>query len=406
MRIPNIYLLLKPSSHYCNLDCTYCFYKRVSEVYPKGKVMTVDTARTIIEKTLDTGAQHVSFTWQGGEPTLMGLDFYREVTSIQDKYRKPGQVIENTLQTNGVLLDAEWADFLKKRKFLVGLSLDGPADIHDTYRTNPKGEGTHSRVVRAASLLRERGVLFNILVLLSRANIGEPERLYRYLREQEFTHLQFIPCVEHNPDTGELMPFSVSGEELGRFHTALFDLWMEDGFTTVSIRIFEDIFIYLIDGMKVSCGWLDRCGAYLLVEHNGDVYPCDFFVYPQWKLGNLVEDSIGDVYGNPKRLAFGQMKARLPETCATCEHLAFCRGDCTKFRANGRGGYTDVSLLCEARKMLLEHIAPRTDEVRRRVMEIRNSLTGPEASKVSPVGRNDPCPCGSGQKYKRCCGRA
>ena len=179
MHIPNIYLLLKPSSHYCNLDCTYCFYKRVSEVYPEGKVMTAETARIVIEKTLETGARHVSFTWQGGEPTLMGLDFYREVTSIQDTYRKPGQVIENTLQTNGVLLDDEWANFLKKRKFLVGLSLDGPADIHNTFRTYPRGEGTHSHVLRAASLLRGRGVLFNILVLLSQANIGQHRVIVR-----------------------------------------------------------------------------------------------------------------------------------------------------------------------------------------------------------------------------------
>ncbi|MBN1574077.1 MAG: anaerobic sulfatase maturase [Deltaproteobacteria bacterium] len=405
--MPSLYLLLKPSSHLCNLSCDYCFYKRVADVYPVGKMMTVETAEAIIRKTLEMGARHNSFTWQGGEPTLMGLDFYREVCRLQDKYRSPGQVVENSLQTNGVVIDDSWADFLKQRNFLVGLSLDGPRDIHDRYRKDNAGKGTYGRVMKAANLLRERGVPFNILVLLTDINAGKPEEIYRFLLDNDFTHLQFIPCLEYD-EGGRPLPYSITGEQLGEFHTRLFDLWMEEGFFKVSIRIFEDIFIYLLDGRKTSCGWLERCGSYFLVEHNGDTYPCDFFVYPEWRLGNIVEDRVEELLASPLRFRFGEMKAELNVKCKTCPHLAFCRGDCTKFRWDGlsvTSGYDNISTFCAARKMLLNHIEPHIEEVRRRVALVRSGEIDPSGLTFQNVKRNDPCPCRSGRKYKKCCGR-
>jgi uncharacterized protein len=401
MNIQSISLLIKPSTHLCNLDCSYCFYKRVSDVYPEGKPMKIEVAESIVKKTLDLGARLNTFTWQGGEPTLLGTDFYRAVCQLQDRYRKPGQIIENSLQTNGILIDEEWADFLKNRNFLVGLSLDGPREIHDHYRKTKAGEGTYAEVMNTARLLRERGVPFNILTLLTDANITDVDEIYNFLRKNRFTHLQFIPCFEHDPETGKPLPFSISGEELGRFYTRLFDLWMEDGFLEVSIRIFEDIFIYLIDGVKASCGWLERCGSYLLVEHNGDVYPCDFFVYPEWHLGNIVTDSLTAILQNPKRAAFGEMKAQLPDACTRCRFLSFCQGDCTKFRWKENDTYTNVSALCEARKRLLTHIEPHVESIRRRVMEIRAG----RHQQNQKIDRNAPCPCGSGRKYKKCCGK-
>lgn len=407
MIIPSLYLLLKPSSHLCNLSCDYCFYKRVSDVYPVGKMMTIETAEAIVRKTLEMGGRHNSFTWQGGEPTLMGLDFYKEVCRLQDRYRSPGQVVENSLQTNGVLIDDEWADFLKQRNFLVGLSLDGPREIHDHYRKSNNGEGTYSRVMKTANLLRERNVPFNILVLLTDLNVGKPDEIYRFLLDNDFTHLQFIPCLEFD-EKGELLPYSVTGEQLGKFHTRIFDLWMEEGFFKVSIRIFEDLFIYLIDGQKTSCGWLERCGSYFLVEHNGDTYPCDFFVYPEWRLGNIVTDPVEELLASPLRFQFAEMKADVNAKCKTCPHLPFCQGDCTKFRLNRddvMSGYNNLSTFCAARKMLLEHIEPHVDEVRRRVASVRNRGVDPSGLTFQNVKRNDPCPCGSGRKFKKCCGR-
>ncbi len=419
MNIPSISLLIKPSSHLCNLNCAYCFYKRVSDVYPKRDVMTKDTLEALIKKTLSLNARLNSFTWQGGEPMLMGIDFYREATRLQDKYRRPGQVVENSLQTNGVLIDEGWADFLKRRNFLVGLSLDGPKEIHDHYRKDPKGGGTFQRVIGAARLLEEKKVPFNILVLLTDKNVGDPEGLYRFFRGEKFTHLQFIPCLEYDPKTKKPFPFSVSAKELGSFHARLFDMWMDDGFSEVSVRIFEDIFLYFIDGVKASCGWLEKCGSYLLVEHNGDIYPCDFFVYPKWKIGNIINDSYENILKSPLREEFGRLKAKIPDECTKCRFLSFCRGDCTKFRWNpfGEGSgdsYSNISTFCEARKMLLSHIEPRISEVKDRVMEIREGgkrEKGPGreedniGSESTKLGRNDPCPCGSGRKYKKCCGK-
>jgi uncharacterized protein len=397
-------LLIKPSSHHCNLACDYCFYKRVAGVYPAGTLMSRETAGTMIEKALAAARGRVSFTWQGGEPTLLGLDFYREVVRLQNRFRRPGQSVENSLQTNGVLLTEEWAVFLKENRFLAGISLDGPAEIHDRYRKDTKGAGTYEAVMRGIARLRRHDVPFNILCLLTDANVGDPLELYDFFRNKGFSHLQFIPCLETDPDTGEPLPFSVTSDQLLPFYTALFDRWMDDGFFDVSIRMFEDILIWLIDGAKVSCGFSDRCDSYLLVEHNGDVYPCDFFVYPEYRVGSVADSSFAELAACPARERFAALKLALPAECARCEWLSFCRGDCTRFRADRSGGYTALSAFCGLNKGLLTHISPHVPEIRRRVTEFRERTTRRGAAGKA-IGRNDPCPCGSGLKYKRCCGR-
>jgi uncharacterized protein len=397
-------LLIKPSSHRCNLSCDYCFYRRVDEVYPRGDLMTMPTAETMIKKALEAAPGRVSFTWQGGEPTLLGLDFYREVVRIQNRFRTPGQAIENVLQTNGVLITDEWADFLKKNRFLVGVSLDGPREIHDRYRIDGKREGTYDAVMRGIARLRDGDVPFNVLCLLTDANVGQPERLYRFFRDKGFSHLQFIPCRETDPDTGDTLPFSVDAPSLVAFYTKLFDLWMADGFFDVSIRMFEDLLIYLIDGAKVSCGYANRCDSYLLVEHNGDVYPCDFFVYPEYRIGSVIDSSFEELAAHPARGRFAALKSALPPDCVRCEWVSFCRGDCTRFRADESGGFGALSSFCEVNRGLLEHITPRLPEIERRVAEFRERTRDGGAGKRA-IGRNDPCPCGSGQKYKKCCGK-
>jgi uncharacterized protein len=399
----SITLLIKPTSFRCNLDCSYCFYRRVEGVYPELEhFMDLETAGTLIRKALRLGHEENLFCWQGGEPTLMGLDFFRQVVRLQRELALPGQTIGNSIQTNGVLIDKAWADFFGDSGFFVGLSLDGPEQLHDYYRKSSSGKGTFSKVMRAAQLLKDRGVQFNILTLVNDRNVSEPEKLYRFFRSHGFSHLQFIPCFETDPATGRSQPFSITGEQLGRFHCALFDLWMKDGFTDVSIRTFEDILIYYIDGVHVSCNWFQECASYLVVEHNGDVYPCDFFVFPEWKLGNIVADTFQQIAANPLRKKFARIKAELPQACKGCRWLPFCHGDCTKFRGDEKGPEA-ASVFCEARKMLLEHMEPFLPLIREKALLIRSKMRGGAAR--GNVGRNAPCPCGSGLKHKKCCGR-
>jgi uncharacterized protein len=364
--------------------------------------MSLDTAEAIVRKTLGLGREENAFCWQGGEPTLMGLDFFREVVRLQKKYGSSGQVVGNSLQTNGILIDDEWAKFLAENRFLIGLSIDGPKEIHDRYRKFSSGKGSFDEAMRAAKLLGKHGAEFNVLTLLTDANVSEPEMLYRFFRQNGFAHLQFVPCFEKDPETGKDLHFSITGEQLGEFHCRIFDLWLEDGFPGVSIRIFDDILIYMIDGARVSCNWQERCASYYVIEHNGDVYPCDFFVYPEWRLGNIGEDSYDKIDRDPRRAEFAEMKAALPDGCGECDRLSFCQGDCTKLRLDESGGYGNRSAFCEARKMLLAHIEPHLEPIREKVMEIRRA-NQPRID-YPGVGRNDPCPCGSGKKYKKCCG--
>ena len=367
--------------------------------------MTLETARTLIRKTLELGCDENVFCWQGGEPTLLGLDFFREVVRHQRERGRPGQTIGNALQTNGLILDRAWAAFFAEHRFLVGLSLDGPREAHNRYRTSFAGGGSFDRVMEAARLLQGEGAEFNILALVTDANVIQPGLLYDFFADQGFTHLQFIPCVERDPRTRELASFSLRGEDFGRFQCGIFDRWMANGFAKISVRFIEDILIHFIDGVHVSCNWAEACGSYLLVEHNGDVYPCDFFVRPEWRLGNVVADPYAEILHSPLLQRFSRMKAALPRTCETCRWLSFCNGDCTRLRADGQGGYGETSALCSATRMLLDHMEPHLEEIREEALRIRGQPHVVSQDRSARPGRNAPCPCGSGLKFKRCCGR-
>lgn len=395
-----ISLLLKPGSYRCNMDCAYCFYKRVRSMYPGDDLaMDANTAEVITRKTLGLGCRYNYFCWQGGEPTLLGKVFFAAVVDYQSRYAKAGQVVGNSIQTNGTLIDEPWADFLADNGFFIGLSLDGPPEIHDRYRKGC-GTGSFKVVMRAARLLASRNVQFNVLSLLTDANISQPQALYRFYRSLGLNHLQFIPCIAHGPGAESQRPFFVTGTQLGHFYCALFDLWLEDGFEEVSIRVFEDILIYFLDGVHTSCPGLPRCDSYFVVEHNGDVYPCDFYVYEEWKLGSLVEDSYSDLFSCQRWRQFAERKSRLPAACRACRWLSVCQGDCPRSWTVGPGGAVEGGVLCTANRMLLAHMEPHLPSIKKRAMEIRRS----RGIRVPGVGRNQACPCGSGLKYKKCCG--
>ncbi len=371
--LQSISLLLKPTSGVCNLSCAYCFYRRVSCVYPEKQTkMNLTVARNVIRKTLRADAPLNSFCWQGGEPTLMGLDFFRDVVALQKKYARPGQVIENSMQTNGLLLDDQWCEFLRRENFLVGISLDGPAPIHDFYRQDHARKGTFAGVMRSIGLMKKQDVQFNILCLLTDRNIKSPVELYNFFRFHDFKFLQFINCYEHDYKSGALKTVSVRGEETGEFYIKIFDEWFKKDFFNVSVRFFEDILLYLVDGIKASCCYNEECNSYLVVEHNGDCYPCDFFVFEEWKIGNLMESGIREMMNSPLRAKFASRKAAVPEACRGCRIAPFCQGDCTRFRYLPESGYENLSEYCTAIKMVYQHIEPHLPEIRQRVAVYRS----------------------------------
>ena len=370
----SISLLVKPASGLCNLSCAYCFYRRVQGIYPEMPTkMSHPAAEEVIRKTLLADAPHNSFCWQGGEPTLMGLDFFRDVVASQKKYARSGQVIENSMQTNGLLLDDQWCEFLRQENFLVGISLDGPAPIHDFYRKDSAQKGTFTEVMRSIELMKKHDVQFNILCLLTDRNIKSPVELYKFFRSHNFKFLQFINCFEKDGTSGTLKSFSVRGEETGEFYINLFDEWFRKDFFDVSIRFFEDILLYLVDGVKASCCYNKTCNSYLVVEHNGDCYPCDFFVFEEWKIGNLIKSDIQTIMNSPRRSRFASLKVDLTEACRECRIAPFCKGDCTRFRYFPETGYKNISEYCTAIKRVYSHIEPHLPEIRQRVAAYRIS---------------------------------
>jgi uncharacterized protein len=328
-------------------------------------------AQTMIRKTLSQKAQFNSFCWQGGEPLLMRLDFFRDIVAFQQKYARSGQVIENSLQTNGMLLDDQWCEFLAKENFLVGISLDGPEYIHDFYRKDYKQKGTFSEVMRSIELMKKHGVQFNILCLLTDRNVKSPLEVYNFFRSHDFRYIQFINCFENDYGLGALKPYSVRGEETGEFYVRLFDEWFGNDFFDVSIRFFEDILLYLVDGVKASCCYNNICNSYMVVEHNGDCYPCDFFVFEEWKIGNLMQNDLRTIMNNPLRSSFASLKADLSEECMKCRVAPFCKGDCTRFRYLPDNGYKNISEYCTTIKIVYNHIEPNLPEIRLRVAAYR-----------------------------------
>lgn len=294
--------------------------------------MSEEVLERLISSYLATDQPVYAFGWQGGEPTLMGLEFFQTVVRLQKRYGRPGSSVSNGLQTNGTLLTDPMAAFFTEYKFLLGVSLDGPAEIHDFYRKQNDGTGTHREVMRGIRALRRQGTEFNALTLVTQANVHRGKEVYRYLKEEGFFFHQYIPCVEYDAK-GAPLPWSISGEEWGRFLLDIFKAWYPRDVRAISIRQFDSILSKLITGRATVCSMGESCDSYFVVEHNGDVYPCDFFVEPSLKLGNILEEKGWEEFlASPLYRAFGARKAQAHPDCATCPYLEFCYGDCLKHR--------------------------------------------------------------------------
>ena len=349
-------ILVKPAGADCNLNCAYCFYAVKSGLYPTTAThrMSNEVLDRLIRSYMETPQPQYAFAWQGGEPTLMGTDFFRRVTDLQQRYGRPGSSVGNALQTNATLLDDAMAEHFRKYNFLLGVSLDGPPELHDRFRLTHDGRATHRQVLDGIDCLRRNKAEFNILTLVSAANVRHGKETYRYLRDQGFLFHQYIPCVEMDP-AGNPLPFSISGREWGDFLCAVFDAWIKNDVRTVSVRLFDGALSCLTGGPPTLCHMDRQCAQYYVVEHNGDVYPCDFFVDPALKLGNIMTDSWETLARSPVRHRFMHMKSEWHPCCAKCRHLALCAGDCLKHRLQ-RGASPDrLSSLCAGWRQFYDH---------------------------------------------------
>ncbi len=386
--------------------------------------MPQEVQEALIRQAMRAGSQQISFGWQGGEPTLLGLDFFQRTISLQRQYGVSGQVVGNGLQTNGLLINEAWCDFLRQTHWLVGLSIDGPAEVHDHYRRTRNDKPTYEMVRAAAILMRARNVEYNALTVVSNHSVHFAKEIYAHHKELGIRFMQFIPCVERDPrNPGKAASFSVSAEDYGCFLCDLFDYWKADfrgGRPTTSIRFFDSIFHTYVQIPPPECTLLPECGNYMVVEYNGDVFACDFFVEEEWKLGNVLTGSLLEMLNSGRQKEFGQIKAHMPRECAACQWKSHCQGGCIKDRLRDPADMGS-NHFCGSFIRFFEHSDKELKQLARewqreqRILEEReriihrlravHSSPAPEVPTTPGPQRNSPCPCGSGKKYKHCCGK-
>ncbi|MEJ2209623.1 MAG: anaerobic sulfatase maturase [Anaerolineae bacterium] len=442
--IPAFHLLAKPTGATCNLDCTYCFFLSKELLYPSSDFrMSDEVLRAYLRQLFDAHqAPEVVVAWQGGEPTLMGLEFFRRSVALAEEYKRPDQTISYTIQTNGTLLDDEWCAFLREHNFLVGLSLDGPRAMHDAYRVDKGGRGTYERVRRAWTLLRQHGVDTNILCTVHAANAPHALEVYRFFRDEVGARfLQFIPIVERlTPETrpladkgwgtaaGGKRPLyvqdgygvsrrSVKPLQWGRFLIDVFEEWVRHDVGKVFVQTFDAALANWYGQPGGVCIFQETCGLALALEHNGDVYACDHFVEPDYRRGNLLETPLAELVASPQQVQFGLDKRdALPAYCRACDVRFACHGECPRNRfsktPDGDGG---LNYLCAGYKLFFQHVdrpmRTMADLLRRQrapaeIMAMYARQDAQLRAAYAVAGPNDACPCGSGKPFKRCHGRA
>lgn len=405
-------LMIKPVCSTCNLDCVYCYYKLKSrELYQNDKApkMSDDLLENITAQYLRAMPVRCVFNWQGGEPLLAGLDFFRKAVSLQKERALPGQQIENNIQTNGTLLTDEWCLFLRDNKFLVGISIDGPEQLHDAFRRDAAGKGTFKDAWKGLELLANHGVEYNVLVTLNSANASKGKEIYRFLVNRGVKYIQFIPILERNPD-GTAPAFSCPPDEFGSFMVDVFSCWKERDIGKVSVRFIDDAVFYLVTGRYASCYNCRKCAHAFVVEWNADLFACDHFVFREWRIGNIKDEPLESLLKSPLLERFSRLKTDLPRNCRECEYLQFCNGGCPKHHVPAVLVPDRVNYFCGAYKAfyaaalnMLKHLAETV-----KAQNTANKLFSRNGRLPAPgkkTGRNAPCLCGSGRKFKLCCGR-
>ncbi len=408
-------IFAKPAGAICNLDCHYCYYLEKEQIYPETRQFRMADdllEHYIVQHIAMTPGDEILFSWHGGEPTILGLDYFRRIAELQRTYCPAGKHVANSIQTNGVLVTDEWCRFFAAEKFGVGLSVDGPRELHDAYRVTKDQRASHRQVMQGYRLLRRHEVPVDMLCVVHAQNAQHPLEVYDFFREIGVQYLSFIPLVEARPDApGGVGERSVPAEEFGRFLCAIFDEWVRHDMGRVIVQIFEEAARPSFGLDHSLCIFRPTCGDVPVVEHNGDFYQCDHYVTPGHRLGNIRDTPLAVLFDSPAQDAFGRAKRdTLPGYCRTCDVRTMCNGGCPKDRIlQTPDGEPGLNYLCAGYRRFFTHCRPYTERMAallwagQQPASLMEQLRIEAAAAHPNIGRNDPCPCGSGRKYKMCC---
>lgn len=370
--MPPVSVLIKPASGNCNVRCEYCFYKDITEnrdIADFGK-MPLDTLETIVCKVLEFADGSATFSFQGGEPTLCGLEFFRKLVVYQKKYNSKDVAVMNCIQTNGVLLDESWAEFLKTNNFLVGLSLDGPKELHDKYRKDAHGNGTYSTVIKKARLLEKYDVDFNILFVVTKASVEKPGKLYSFFQRNNFKYLQFIPCIDPIAEKRGAHGYSLLPVDFTQFLKKFFDRWSEDilSGTDVSIRYFNNLVRIILGQEPETCSMRGTCSCQFVFEADGSCYPCDFYVTDEWRLGNIHEMSIMELFETDTCRSFLKESTAVVQDCIRCKWHRLCKNGCRRDREDSLNITPAKNYFCRAYTDFLSYAYPKLTEIAQQIV--------------------------------------
>ncbi len=365
--MPPLSLLIKPASSNCNLRCKYCFYHSIAESRTQSSygIMSRDMLEILVKKALEYAEGSCTFAFQGGEPTLAGLDFYKELVELQKKYNSKNVKINNSIQTNGMVIDDQWSRFLAANKFLVGISLDGPKDIHDMNRVDTLEAGSFNQVMNTIGLFNEYGVDYNILTVVNAVTARHISKVYNFFKKNNFKYLQFIPCLDPLNEMPGGQDYSLTPARYSRFLNTLFDLWYQDFISGngVSIRYFDDLTDMLTGYPPSSCGMAGFCTCYYVVEADGSTYPCDFYVIDEWYLGNIRDSGFDEMRKSQNGIGFVEVSKNIDPECRKCRHFQLCRGGCRRTREPFENGKPILNYYCSAYKDFFDHSEDRLKRI-------------------------------------------
>ncbi len=408
-------IFVKPAGAVCNMDCHYCYYLEKERLYPGADSLRMPDAlleQYIIQHIEAHPGSLIAFSWHGGEPTVLGLDYFRRIVALERKHRPPGRRIINGIQTNGILLDEEWCRFLSTEGFGVGLSLDGPQEMNDRYRVTKGRQPTHAQALRAFDLLRRHRVPCDLLCVVHDQNVRHPLPVYRFFKEIGAEYVGFLPVVQQKEDAEiGVTPHTVPAAAFGEFLCTIFDEWIRRDTARIMVQIFDEA-SRPTRGLDHSlCIFRETCGDIPALEHNGDFFSCDHFVDAKHRVGNIRDTALAELIESPAQIAFGRAKRdSLPRCCQVCEVRAMCNGGCPKDRfITTPDGEPGLNFLCAGLKQFFTHSRPYLQKLASQWQAGQSPQPEFEtvraaAAKTHPnTGRNDPCPCGSGRKFKKCC---
>jgi uncharacterized protein len=407
-------VFVKPIGSLCNLGCSYCYYLSKEQLFPKNESFRMPEdilEEYIVQHIKASGGPVISFSWHGGEPTVLGLDYFRKIVALQREHQPGDSRIVNGIQTNGTLLNKEWCDFFAHEGFVVGLSLDGPEKMHNQYRRTKNGQPSFHQTIDGYKLLNHYNIPCEILCVVHGDNVPYPIPIYRFFKQLGVKYITFLPLVEPQIDSPtQVSERSVPAKAWGNFLCEIFDEWKNQDIGQIKVQIFEEAVRPAFGQKHTLCIFRETCGDVPVIEHNGDFYSCDHYVDPEHRVGNICETPFIDLLESPVQRAFGQNKLdNLPQYCQACEVKAMCNGECPKnrilFTPDGEPG---LNYLCDGYKQFFNHCLPFIKQVsalwqQQSTKTQTPQKTVPASFNISKIPRNAPCPCGSGKKFKQCC---